>query len=348
MSANSTSTVAPAAPHARAYSQPFALGTLALALTALVVIMLFGMLAGLLAGLAAFVLTRWLIGTPVFQRTGRWAPVVAATLVITLPVLGLVLAGVQLSQFASEAMRNYSGLVEHLVRVATEWRTRLPEAIAHHVPADASELASWLGATLKTQAPLLAGVGKTWAHGLLMAFVGLVVGALIAVSTVKPSTGPLALALRDRAIALAVSFRQIVLAQFWIATINTVFTAIFLLAVLPLFGVHMPYAGWLVLLTFVAGMLPIVGNLLCNGVIALAGLGVGPHVALACLLFLIAVHKLEYFINAKVVGSRMASAAWELLVAMFVFESLFGVAGLVAAPLYYAWLKFELKALGWV
>jgi len=33
---------------------------------------------------------------------------------------------------------------------------------------------------------------------------------------------------------------------------------------------------------------------------------------------------------------------------MLVFEAAFGVAGLVAAPVYYAYLKSEMKAQGWV
>lgn len=195
---------------------------------------------------------------------------------------------------------------------------------------------------------MLAGVGRSWAHGLLFVVVGIIVGSLAAASSVVPSDKPLATQLRTRATVLYQSFVQIVVAQFWIAAINTGFTAAFLFIALPMFDIEVPYSGWLVLLTFVAGMLPIVGNLLCNAVLTLAGLGVGPHVALACLVFLIAVHKLEYVINAKVIGSRISTAAWELIVAMFVFEAVFGVAGLVAAPLYYAYLKLEMKSFGWV
>jgi len=67
-------------------------------------------------------------------------------------------------------------------------------------------------------------------------------------------------------------------------------------------------------------------------------------VGIVCLLFLIAIHKFEYVINARVVGQRTNTAAWELLSAMFVGEAIFGVTGLVAAPLYYAFVKRELAA----
>ena len=77
---------------------------------------------------------------------------------------------------------------------------------------------------------------------------------------------------------------------------------------------------------------------------ALVALSVSPVTALACLAFLIIIHKAEYVINAKVVGSRTQMRVWELLAVMFVAEAVFGPAGLVAAPLFYAYLKKELQA----
>jgi predicted PurR-regulated permease PerM len=58
------------------------------------------------------------------------------------------------------------------------------------------------------------------------------------------------------------------------------------------------------------------------------------------------VHKLEYFLNARIVGRHIRAKAWELLVAMLLMEAAFGIAGLIAAPIYYAYLKDELAARG--
>jgi predicted PurR-regulated permease PerM len=44
------------------------------------------------------------------------------------------------------------------------------------------------------------------------------------------------------------------------------------------------------------------------------------------------------------VGSRINARAWELLLAMIVLEAAFGIAGLIAAPIYYAYIKNELSA----
>ena len=71
-------------------------------------------------------------------------------------------------------------------------------------------------------------------------------------------------------------------------------------------------------------------------------------VALGSLVYLIVIHKLEYFLNARLVGTQIQARAWELLLAMLVMEAAFGIAGLIAAPIYYAYLKDELSAAGWI
>jgi predicted PurR-regulated permease PerM len=60
------------------------------------------------------------------------------------------------------------------------------------------------------------------------------------------------------------------------------------------------------------------------------------------------IHKLEYFVNARIVGTEIRASAWEILVAMLVMEAAFGLPGVVAAPIYYGYLKNELSARGLV
>ena len=76
----------------------------------------------------------------------------------------------------------------------------------------------------------------------------------------------------------------------------------------------------------------------------LVALSLSVWVALAALIFLIGIHKLEYFLNAHIVGTRIRARAWEILLAMLVMEAAFGLPGVVAAAIYYAYLKRELKA----
>ena len=65
--------------------------------------------------------------------------------------------------------------------------------------------------------------------------------------------------------------------------------------------------------------------------------------ALLVLSYLIIIHKVEYFLNARIVGTRINARSWEILLAMLIFESAFGLPGVIAAPIYYAYLKNELR-----
>ena len=56
------------------------------------------------------------------------------------------------------------------------------------------------------------------------------------------------------------------------------------------------------------------------------------------------IHKFEYFVNARIVGSQINAAAWELLLAMIVMEAAFGLPGVIAVPVFYAYGKAEVAA----
>jgi predicted PurR-regulated permease PerM len=102
------------------------------------------------------------------------------------------------------------------------------------------------------------------------------------------------------------------------------------------------------MLTFVVGLIPIIGNLLSNTAIVIVCLSNGIPVAIASLVFLIVIHKLEYFLNARIIGSHINARAWEMLIAMLVMEAAFGITGLIAAPIIYAYYKEEMREKGLV
>ena len=327
----------------------------------LLLIMWQGLLPGLLTVCIGFLGTRWIArvldaslrgsrkisaNDPAWTMTSPLPRVVAATAVMLAPIGLLTIGFAEAREFVLNAPEQYMDLLDFIARTVLELRLKLPGYIAAYLPEGAAEVQRIIASYLRTQAGSLALTGRAWLGGVLFAYVGLIVGALAAVTNDNPSRRPLARLLRERIVLFGEAFGQIVAAQFWIAAFNTLLTAIFLLFLLPLWNMELPYTPALVTLTFVAGLVPIVGNLVCNAVITLVGLSVSPLVALACLAFLILIHKAEYLINAKVVGSRTQMAVWELLAVMFMAEAVFGPAGLVAAPLFYAYLKKELKVAG--
>ena len=54
------------------------------------------------------------------------------------------------------------------------------------------------------------------------------------------------------------------------------------------------------------------------------------------------IHKLEYVVNSKIVGSRTNSQVWEILMALLVGEAIFGLPGLIMGPIVYTYTKREL------
>ena len=132
------------------------------------------------------------------------------------------------------------------------------------------------------------------------------------------------------------SFATVMGAQITISFINTALTAIFLLAV------RMPYAPLLIATTFLCGLVPIAGNLASNTVIVFVALTVSLKLAIFGLLFLVVIHKLEYFLNSKIIGDRIRNPVWLTLIALIIGERLMGIPGLILAPVVLNYLRVEM------
>lgn len=189
----------------------------------------------------------------------------------------------------------------------------------------------------------LLGWGQIGFNGVVHLLLGVILGIMLSVHQWKPLewTG-LQMALVRRFVLVYESFTKVVYSQVKISLINTVFTAIFLLT-LKLFNIHIPYLNILILLTFIFGLIPVVGNIMSNSIIFIMGLGVSVWVAIIALVFLIVIHKLEYFINAKIIGTKIKAEIWEILAVLFIFQALIGIKGFILAPIFYAYFKAELR-----
>ncbi|NBV24687.1 MAG: AI-2E family transporter [Proteobacteria bacterium] len=131
------------------------------------------------------------------------------------------------------------------------------------------------------------------------------------------------------------SFHTVMGAQILISFINTGMTGIFLMAA------GYPYWQLLLCVTFLCGLLPILGNILSNTIIVSVGLTVDfPH-ALGALAFLVVVHKLEYFLNSKIIGKRIQNPMWMTLLGLILGERLMGVPGMILAPVILHYVKSE-------
>jgi predicted PurR-regulated permease PerM len=311
----------------------------------LIAILKLHILSALLAGLLVYELVHLAVPRLPRRLSGDRARVLAVS-ALAVVVVGAVAAAVTGLIVFVRGEDNLSSLLEKMAESISRARTNLPPWLSGYLPATADDLKDESVHWLRLHAKEIRTIGADFGRALAHIVVGLVVGAMVSLTDARPqqSRRPLARALAERVSRLGNAFRRIVFAQVRIAAINTLLTGAFLLGGLPIFGIHLPLAKSLVILTFVVGMLPVIGNLISNTVMVVVALSVSPFVAVAALTFLIVIHKLEYFLNARIVGAQINARAWELLVAMLFMEAAFGVAGLVAAPIYYAYLKDELGA----
>ena len=272
--------------------------------------------------------------------------------IVVVALLAIVIIGILTALIVGTVVFFRSGteslpiLFQKMAEILGSSRTMLPDWLVQYLPADVDGLKVTTAHWLKTHAAELQMAGKEVGRVAAHILVGMVIGAMVSLREQQSDHihGPLAAALLERASRLGSSFRRIVFAQVRIAALNTLFTALYLGVLLPLLGIHLPLVKTMIALTFLLGMLPVVGNLLSNSIIVIVSLSQSLSIAIGSLVFLVVIHKLEYFLNARIVGSQIRASAWELLLAMLVMESAFGLAGVVAAPIYYAYLKDELMA----
>jgi predicted PurR-regulated permease PerM len=132
------------------------------------------------------------------------------------------------------------------------------------------------------------------------------------------------------------SFATVMGAQITISLINTVLTAIFVVAV------RLPHAPLVIAITFLCGLVPIIGNLVSNTIIVFVALTISLKLAIGALVFLVLIHKLEYFLNSKIIGNRIRNPVWLTLIALIIGERLMGIPGLILAPVVLNYLRVEM------
>ncbi|OGQ52569.1 MAG: hypothetical protein A3J24_07090 [Deltaproteobacteria bacterium RIFCSPLOWO2_02_FULL_53_8] len=321
-----------------------------LAACTLVLVLRQGLLAALFSGLLVYSLVHLLVPLLGKKISGQRAKMLAVALLSGLVVLMLLLMIWGSISFLKSDASSIPVLLQKMADIIEASRGQIPAWLGEYLPASAEALREMLTTWMRTHAVEAKTIGEQAGRTAAHLLIGMVIGGMAALydTTMRHNYLPLAAALHERVVNLNTAFQQIVFAQVRIAAINTVFTAIFLLIVLPLAGIHLPLSKTMIAITFLAGLLPVIGNLISNTVIVVVGLSHSLNTAVAALIFLVTIHKLEYFLNARIIGAHINARAWELLAAMLVMESMFGLRGVIAAPVLYAYLKKELSDRGLV
>lgn len=303
------------------------------------------LLPALLSGLLVFELVHIIAPYIARKMPSKIAKLIAVGLLASVIIGLIVLIGMGVAALFRSETGGISTLIAKMAEIIEDSRKILPLWIDERLPEDAVALQQLVTQWLRDHSQDLQFVGKEAGRHAAHMIIAMVIGGMLALreAVYRDHYKPFALALAERALLFSNAFRNIVFAQVRISAINATFTGIYLAVVLPMMGIHLPFTKTLILITFAVGLLPVIGNLISNTIIVVVSMSHSLAVAIGSLLFLVVIHKLEYFLNARIVGSQIRAHAWELLVAMLTMEATFGLPGIVAAPIYYAYIKSELR-----
>lgn len=275
----------------------------------------------------------------------RW--VALGLFVIVLATIGYVLA-----HFISQSIRAFPEIAEKAIPSFIGWAE---QNLKIELPfTNWQELKDYTLENLRAQSHDLADLRNfaNVAKTLSTKAIGIIIGAVVAASIFLNSKLDLdegrhlvtnnlySLLCRELALrfsSLYRSFATVMGAQILISGINTCLTSIFI------FAVHLPYAPLVIGVTFLCGLLPVVGNLMSNTVIVAIAFTISPKMALAALAFLVVIHKLEYFLNSKIIGDRIKNPVWLTLVGLIIGERLMGIPGMIMAPVVLNYIKVEMS-----
>ncbi|MBI3283364.1 MAG: AI-2E family transporter [Burkholderiales bacterium] len=320
------------------------------AMLALWIVLKAGLLVALFSGLLVYSLIHLLAPTIAARFSNRQPRMIAVALLSTVLIVALTLALWGAHAFLRSDTGNLHTLLQKLADIIDASRSQVPDWVSTNLPEDVAALQEMIAHWLREHAGEAKSLVPEAGHLIVHLLLGLIIGSMIALRDASGDSNhkPFAAALHQRVANLSQMFHKIVFAQVRISLINTVLTAIYLVLVLPLAGVHLPLTKSMIAITFLAGLIPVVGNIISNTVIVIVALSHSLHVAAASLAFMVVIHKMEYFLNARIIGTQINARAWELLITMLVMETLFGLPGVVAAPVFYAYGKKELSDRGMV
>jgi predicted PurR-regulated permease PerM len=309
------------------------------------------LVSALVAGLALYLtLDRVMRAMSRAGGAARTLSLLSVMFVSAAVATGAVALTMTVWRHSAGALPDMMNQMAHILENTRAWMGGYGQEFIPDVMTDAENFKAAIADWLKANAQSVRAAGGWLSIGLVHTIMGILLAILVFFRSVthhdEQLRGPLARQLFEKVTRFTDAFSRIAVAQTKISAVNTTLTGIYLLGILPAFGVRIPFRTTLILLTFICGLIPVVGNLISNSVITVLSLGVSVPTAVASLVFLILIHKLEYLINSRIVGGETDSQAWEILMAIIIGEAAFGAGGIVVAPIVYAFVKGELRERG--
>lgn len=143
---------------------------------------------------------------------------------------------------------------------------------------------------------------------------------------------------RDRIRIFYHYFKAVMGGQIIISAINTSITAV------VIFLLDLPSFTLLIILVFLLGLLPIIGNIISNTILTVTALATaGAFAAAVCLGLLVGIHKLEYFLNSKIIGDIVKLPMVVTLSALVVVEIVLGAFEMIIAIPLVLYIRHEME-----
>lgn len=326
---------------------------LGFALIGSLIIVMFHLVPALIAGLATYTVIRGVENIFLTRlNLGKKSKLLSTILISSLIVFLMIFLTTSIVSWIQSLISDPNKIITSVQGILNKTLQELPVGFSKYIPSNVYDIQNSLLEFAKIHMATFQMIGKGTAHSIITVILGMVIGVFIAYSVnkehkttelkdEKPFSKQFFLTVQQ----YATSFKHVAVAQIGISVFNTVLTAILLFIVFPIFDIQIPFAKSLIIATFLFGLIPILGNIIVNIIVVIASLSVSLWAGIASLVFLIVIHKVEYFLNAKLVGGNINATSYELLIVMVLAESVFGLSGLVLAPIVYAFLKSTLKRL---
>lgn len=299
---------------------------------------------GLIAALFMFTLSR-VVWNKIPAAWPRWSRKMI-TIVFLFGLVGMLGWGLSWGMRYSVKTVNVQKeqMISYSVEALNDLRPHLPKAIAKQLPSSIGAMNKKIDEAAAVFGKNAVGFGVTGMHLLFqLMFAVLIAGAC----STKEKEGVAHNRLLRREWLARISeysacFSTLMTAQLYVAVWNAFCTALFLYGILPLMGVELSFREALVIFTLLISLIPALGNMVANSVMAFLCLPHGISVVIAAIIFLVLVHKAEYLINARIIGQNVQASVPEMLIAILIGERLFGLSGLILGPVTYAYIKMYL------
>lgn len=305
------------------------------------------LLAALLSGMLIYQIIQVISIFIEYKITKYNSNLIAAVLLFSIIIIIFIGIIISSSQYFEYQSINSQIILDKFIVIIKQIYSKLPKFItSKYLQINEDQIKIKIAELIQNNSKYLQKEFKNILRLLSHIIIGIIIGLIISIKQKKYKYNlPLSNALFKRLSFFSYAFKGIVFAQFKISIINSFLTGIYLILILPIIGIYIPFAKILVFFTFIVGLLPVIGNLISNIAIVAIALTVSLSSAILSLTFLILIHKFEYFLNAYIIGNQIKANTWELLIVMLVMESAFGLSGMIATPIFYAYVKRELEYL---